>query len=192
MGFGRHFESSEDDSEVRNQILQTPDKVDDRKDASDAKDNKTEKTEQINEKTDDSEKEVESKRSNDVDSEHKSKFDSLKEKFNAFKEKLSKSEEGEKPDVQQKTDGTDEKKETSFTDRLREGAPSLEEQAEMAKNLPGRDEYLEAREKSEKAKSDYPDLKDWELTPEQLEEANQGLPEKDSDTKVDDKNDNDE
>ena len=50
----------------------------------------------------------------------------------------------------------------------------MEEQAENSKELPGREDYLDAREKSEQAKRDYPDLKDWELSPEQLSKVRQG------------------
>lgn len=55
----------------------------------------------------------------------------------------------------------------SFRDRLKEGAPSLEQQAAHAKNLEGRDEYLKEREMSDRANEQNPHRKSWELSDEQ-------------------------
>ena len=95
--------------------------------------------------------------------------------YDKMRNLFSKKESREETDTtagDESNDGFDNKRK-SFQDNLRKDAPTMAEQAEGAKELPDRDEYLEAREKSEQAKRDYPDLKDWELSPEQLAEVYQ-------------------
>lgn len=81
---------------------------------------------------------------------------------------------------------------SSFRDKLRESAPSMEEQAEQAKEFSGREEYLEDREKKEQARQDHPDLKSWELSPEQLADAKRGQNNMENSEKREENSDNSE
>lgn len=93
--------------------------------------------------------------------------------FNDSGEFNSTSNMKDAPQMPSKADRERLTKRDTFINDLRKDIPDMEAQAEFAKRLPGRDEYLEAREKSEQAKRDYPHLKDWELSPEQLSEAHE-------------------
>ena len=102
---------------------------------------------------------------NELGGEKQSLFDKMRNLFSRKESDGDSNSEGIKESAEK-----DSSKRNSFLDDLRKDAPTLTEQAENARNLPGREEYLEAREKSEQAKRDYPELKDWQLSPEQLSE----------------------
>lgn len=153
-------ENTDNTEKPRNQILETPESYDDDFDS------KLDSKERNNESKKDGQDGGE-----DVGGEKTSLLDKMR---NLFSKKESGEDSDSKVDAQteQNNDGND--KRNSFLEDLRKDSPSLEEQAQHAKDLPGRDEYLDAREKSEQAKRDYPDLKDWELSPEQLADVRQG------------------
>lgn len=149
-------ENIDNSEKKRNQILETPESYDDDFDS------KLDNNKHENENNKDS--------SQHENGEKTGILDKMRNLF-------SKKESGEKPTFIENEDKEQEKGENnrrnSFRDDLRKDVPSMEEQAEKAKELPGREDYLEARKKSEQAKSDYPDLKDWELSPEQLKDVHQ-------------------
>ena len=89
------------------------------------------------------------------------------------KEREGGSEEKVEEQTEQYKDGSD--KRDSFYEYLRKDAPSLEEQVQKAKEIPVSYEYLASREKSERAERVYPDLKSWELSPEQLADVRKGV-----------------
>ena len=107
MGFGKRFESKEEeDSEVKNQILQTPEKKEKAEKEESGKE-KTEGKEGQNEKnTEDVDQDVEKKKEGSDETQKESKLDKLKEKFESFKEGLFKKEEdGQKKEGEQKKEG---------------------------------------------------------------------------------------
>lgn len=151
-------ENTDNTEKPRNQILEKPESYDD--DFDSKLDNNERTNEDTKERMDNG---------NESSGEKTSLFDKMRNLF-------SKKENGEESNDGgiKESDENDSNKRSSFLDDLRKDAPSMMEQAENAKELPGREDYLDAREKSEQAKRDYPDLKDWELTPEQLSEVRQG------------------
>ena len=62
----------------------------------------------------------------------------------------------------------------SFTDSLKQGAPSQQKQAEFAKTLKNREQYLRERAKSERALKENPNKKSWELSSEQKADVKKG------------------
>lgn len=151
-------ENTDNTEKPRNQILEKPESYED--DFDNKLDNNERTNEDMKERMDNG---------NESSGEKTSLFDKMRNLF-------SKKENGEESndDGIKESDENDSNKRSSFLDDLKKDAPSMMEQAENAKELPGREDYLDAREKSEQAKRDYPDLKDWELTPEQLSEVRQG------------------
>ena len=153
-------ENTDNTEKPKNQILETPESYDDDFDS----------------KLDTNENNNESKKDGQIggDDSGGEKASLLDKMRNLFSKKESGEDLDSKVDGQteQNNDGND--KRNSFLENLRKDSPSLEEQAQGAKELPGRDEYLDAREKSEQDKRDYPDLKDWELSPEQLTDVQKG------------------
>lgn len=153
-------ENIDNTEKPRNQILEIPESYDDDFDSKlDSNDRKNASPKEGHEQGDES------------GGEKTSLFDKMRNLFS----KKENGEESEPTDNgENKSEENDNDRSSSFLEDLRKDAPSLAEQAENAKELPGREDYLEAREKSEQAKRDYPDLKDWELSPEQLSEVRQG------------------
>lgn len=147
-------ENTDNTEKPRNQILETPESYDDNFDSK--LDNNERSGETSNEKMDNG---------NELGGEKQSLFDKMRNLFSRKESDGDSNSEGIKESAEK-----DSSKRNSFLDDLRKDAPTLTEQAENARNLPGREEYLEAREKSEQAKRDYPELKDWQLSPEQLSE----------------------
>lgn len=152
-------ENIDNTEKPKNQILEVPESYDDEFDSKlDSNDRENASTKEGHEQGDES------------GGEKISLLDKMKNLF-------SKKENGEESELADNGENESEKNDngsSSFRENLRKDVPSLEEQAEKAKDLPGREDYLEAREKSEQVKRDYPDLKDWELSPEQLSEIQQG------------------
>ena len=62
----------------------------------------------------------------------------------------------------------------SFKDSLKKGAPSQQKQAEFAKTLKNREQYLKDRAKSERALKENPNKKSWELSSEQKADLKKG------------------
>ena len=154
-------ENTDNIEKPRNQILETPESYDD--DFDSKMDNK---------EWEDKSKKEGNAEGNESVVEKMSFFDKMR---NLFTKKEGSEESGDSDDKNVEAGNSDSDQRSSFIDYLKKGAPSLEEQAEYAKELSGGEEYLKDREKSEQAKRDYPDMKDWELSPEQLKEAQQGL-----------------
>ncbi len=154
-------ENTDNTEKPRNQILETPESYED--DFDSKLDNNERNGESTNEH---------SEKGNESSGEKTSLFDKMRNLFSK-KESSDDGDESTSDETRESAEGDDDRR-SSFLDDLRRGAPSMEEQAERAKELPGREDYLDAREKSEQAKRDYPDLKDWELSPEQLSEVRQG------------------
>jgi hypothetical protein len=156
-------ENTDNTEKPRSQILETPESYDDDFDSKlDSNDRKNASQKEGHEQEGES------------DGEKTSLFDKMRNLFS----KKENGEESEPTDNgENKSEENDNERNSSFLEDLKKDTPSLEEQAENAKALSGREDYLEAREKSEQVKRDYPDLKDWELSPEQLSEVRQGQPE---------------
>lgn len=153
-------ENNDNTEKPRNQILETPESYDD--DFDSRLDNKK--------REDESKKEGNSE-GNESIVEKTSFLDKMR---NLFAKKASSEESGEADDKNAKEGSRETNQRSSFLDYLRKDVPSMEEQAENAKELKGMEGYRDDREKSEQAKRDYPELKDWELSPEQLKEAQRG------------------
>ncbi len=145
---------------------------------------KTESSEQRNENVDSKMDEHESKQEKQSDNKE-SKKDSSEEsekqgvwdKLKSFFKKDGGEDRGEKSDdgKEDSADKSDPVK--SFKDRMKEGAPSMEQQAADAKKMEGRDEYLRDREMSDRANEQNPNRKSWEMSSEQKAAFDQGTKE---------------
>lgn len=62
----------------------------------------------------------------------------------------------------------------SFTDSLKKGAPSQQQQSKFAESLKNREQYLKDRAKSERAHKENPNKKSWELSSEQKADVKKG------------------
>ena len=123
---------------------------------------KAESTEKRNENVDSKMDEHESKqekqsenKENKKDASEDSQKQGFFDKLKALLKKDGGDSNGEKNDGA-KADSEKADQTKSFKDKLKEGAPSLEQQAADAKKMEGRDEYLKNREMSDRANEQNP------------------------------------
>ena len=145
---------------------------------------KAESTEKRNENVDSKMDEHESKQekqSEDKENKKDTSDDSQKqspwERMKSFFKKDGGNEKGEKNDGAKEESSEKSDPAKSFRDKMKEGAPSLEQQAADAKKMEGRDEYLKNREMSDRANEQNPNRKSWEMSSEQKAAFDKGTKE---------------